>query len=82
MRQIGKRAQGVPASSPSADSLRSARHHQNAGRALAAVATTGILKGIYRFTTHEEMNRHSDEALARAIAANVAHRACKSREER
>ena len=45
--------------------------HQQTGQALAALATTGIAKGIYRFATHDEMNRHSEEALARAIAANV-----------
>lgn len=39
-----------------------------------SVATTGIAKGIYRFSSHEEMNRHSDEALTSAIAANVRHR--------
>jgi hypothetical protein len=36
------------------------------------------LKGIYRFATPEAMNRHGDEALARAIAANVRQRASQS----
>ena len=49
--------------------------HQRTGQSMAALATTGFVKGIYRFATHEEMNRHSDEALARAIAANVRQRA-------
>ena len=71
MRQIGKRGQGQPGFNPRADSLRMAGIHQRTGQALAALATTGVVKGIYRFATHEEMNRHSDEALARAIAANV-----------
>jgi len=48
--------------------------HQRAGNALAALSTTGIVKGIYRFATHEEMNRHDDEALARAIAENLQKR--------
>jgi hypothetical protein len=48
--------------------------HQRTGQPLAAMATTGFIKGIYRFSTHEEMNRHSDEALACAIAANVRQR--------
>ncbi|MBI5911207.1 MAG: hypothetical protein HY848_14805 [Betaproteobacteria bacterium] len=51
-----------------------ARVHQRTGQALAAFATTGIVKGIYRFATHDEMNRHSDEALARAMAANIRYR--------
>jgi hypothetical protein len=44
--------------------------HQRAGAALAALASTGIARGIYRFKSHAEMNRHTDEALARVIAAN------------
>ena len=75
MRQIGKRGQSQPGFNPSADALRLAGIHQRTGQALAAPATTGIPKGIYRFATHDEMNRHSDEALARAIAANVRQRA-------
>ncbi len=71
MRQIGKRSQSLPSFNPCANSLRLASIHQVTGQALAALATTGIAKGIYRFATHEEMNRHSEEALARAIAANV-----------
>ena len=74
MRQIGKRGQNQPGLNPSEDALRLAGIHQRTGQALAALATTGIPKGIYRFATHDEMNRHSDEALARAIAANVRQR--------
>ena len=59
---------------PSADALRSASIHQHAGRSLAAVVTTGIAKGIYRFASHEAMNRHADEALVRVIAANIRKR--------
>jgi hypothetical protein len=79
MRQIGKRIQSQPGFNPSEESLRSAGLHQSTGQALAALPTTGIVKGIYRFATHEEMNRHSDEALARAIAANV--RQCSFQDE-
>ena len=75
MRQIGKRVLSQPAATPSAEALRLAAVHQRTGQALAALATTGIPKGIYRFATHEEMNRHDDAALARAIAANVRRRA-------
>ncbi|MBK9607004.1 MAG: hypothetical protein IPO58_11555 [Betaproteobacteria bacterium] len=75
MRQIGERSEGRPGFSPSGASLRLAGVHQSTGQALAALATTGIAKGIYRFATHAAMNRHSDEALARAIAANIRQRA-------
>ena len=80
MRQIGKRGQSQPEGNPGADSLRLAAVHQRTGQALAAVATTGILKGIYRFATHDEMNRHGDEALARAIAANARQRSILDRQ--
>ena len=55
--------------------LRAAAVHQTVGQALAAVASTGIPKGIYRFTTHAEMNRQTDEALLRVLAMNVERRA-------
>lgn len=64
-----------PSLLPTAEALRAAAIHQRTGQSLAALETTGFVKGIYRFATHEEMNRHSDEALARAIAANIQQRA-------
>ncbi|TSA10096.1 MAG: hypothetical protein D4R74_15365 [Betaproteobacteria bacterium] len=75
MRQIGNRIQGQPGLVPREDALRLAAIHQSTGHALAALATTGVAKGIYRFATHAEMNRHCEDALARAIAANVRQRA-------
>jgi hypothetical protein len=75
MRQIGNRNQRQLGLKPCAESLRLAGIHQSTGQALAALATTGVAKGIYRFATHAEMNRHCDDALARAIAANVRERA-------
>ena len=74
MRRIGNRMTAEPGFWPSADALRSSSIHQHAGIRLAAVVTTGIAKGIYRFASHEEMNRHADEALVRVIAANVRKR--------
>jgi hypothetical protein len=70
MRQIGSSRVPIPSALPSADALRAAAVHQRAGAALAALASTGIARGIYRFKSHAEMNRHTDEALARVIAAN------------
>ena len=78
MRQIGKRIQGLPAFNPEPAALRWAAVHQRAGAALAAVSTTGILKGIYRFSGHADMNRHADQALAMAIAANIRQRSIES----
>ena len=71
---------GIKQFNPSGDALRLAGIHQRTGQALAAAATTGIPKGIYRFATHDEMNRHIDEALARAIAANVRQRSFQDRQ--
>lgn len=73
MKKIGSSAAATPGSKPSADGLRTAAVHQAAGSALAAIATTGIRKGIYRFKSHAEMNRHTEEAQARAVALNASH---------
>jgi hypothetical protein len=79
MKRLGKRRIATAATTPSAAGLRAAAVHQASGQALAAVATTGIPKGIYRFASHEEMNRATDEAMARAIALNVRRRAAARR---
>lgn len=70
MRQVGVRRPQHPSLSPSAVALRAAAAHQHTGAALAAFATTGIPKGLFRFTSHAEMNRHTDEAVACAVALN------------
>jgi hypothetical protein len=74
MYQVGKRAVSLPSSEPRAEGLYAAAIHQRTGVALAAINTVGILKGVYRFASHQEMNRHSDEAQARAVAMNVRKR--------
>ena len=74
MRHLGKKTLAQPGLVPTASNLARAQIHQRTGQALAANATTGIPKGIYRFATHAQMNRHSDEAQARAIAANLRQR--------
>ena len=76
MRVVGKSRIPGPQLMPSAQGLVAARAHQNAGLALAAVRTTGIRHGIYRFASHEEMNRATEEALVVAIRLNVRARCC------
>ena len=71
MRIVGSTRIPCPALVPSAQALVAARTHQQSGLALAAVATTGIRHGIYRFASHEDMNRASDEALTLAIRLNA-----------
>jgi hypothetical protein len=75
MRQLGQRFINAIALVPSPDALRAAAIHQATGQALAAVITTGIRKGVYRFASHAEMNRHAEAALAHAVAINVRRRA-------
>jgi hypothetical protein len=79
MKQIGRRTPMAVGEMPSAAALHAAAVHQRTGQALAALPTTGIRKGIYRFASHDEMNRATDEALASAIALNVARRASAAR---
>ncbi len=70
MRTIGKRPQYQISATPSAEALAAGAVHQATTLALSAVATTGVKRGIYRFTTHAEANAHSAEALVRAIVEN------------
>ncbi len=72
MRFVGHAKTSDPSLMPSADGLAAARAHQRTGMALAAVSTTAIRCGIYRFASHQEMNRASDEALVLSIRMNVA----------
>ena len=71
MKTVGQRAIPAIAARPSAANLHRAAIHQAAGRGLAPQATTGIAKGVYRFRSQEEMNRATEEALARAVALNA-----------
>lgn len=70
MRTIGNRTQYRVTASPSAEALKAGGEHQATALALAAVATTGVRRGIYRFATHAQANAHSDEAMVRAIVEN------------
>jgi hypothetical protein len=71
MRRIGSRSVNRITAEPRSSGLRAAAAHQRTAAALAAVSTTGIAKGIYRFRSHAEANRHAEEAQACAIAANL-----------
>lgn len=72
MRTIGHREIPLPSGLPHADALRRAAVHQATGMALAAMPSTGIAHGVYRFGSHGEAQRQADEALARVMAANAA----------
>lgn len=71
MRTIGRKPPTLTAM-PSAAGLRDAAAYQRIGSALAAIHSTGIAKGVYRFKSQQEADEQRDEALARVIAANAA----------
>lgn len=71
MRTVGQARIPGPNLVPSAEGLAAARAHQYTGVTLAAVPTTGIPQGIYRFAQHEDMNRATEEALVRAVCLNA-----------
>lgn len=71
MRTVGTRRPPAISGIPTTEALLRAAAHAEAARVLAAVNTTGIAKGIYRFSTAAEASRHSEEALARAIVQNL-----------
>jgi len=74
MRTVGSRIQYRVSMQPSGAALKSAAALQEVALALAAVPTTAIRFGVYRFRTHADANRHAEAAQARAIAANVRKR--------
>jgi hypothetical protein len=71
MRSIGRTHSQVTAL-PSADGLREAALQQAIGRAMAAIYSTGIAKGVYRFRTQDEADAQRLDAQVRVIAANAA----------
>lgn len=75
MRTVGSRIQYRISARPSGASLKRAAGLQEVALALAAVPTTAIRVGVYRFATHADANAHAEAAQARAIAANLRKRA-------
>ncbi|HYT47484.1 MAG TPA: hypothetical protein VEL04_03615 [Burkholderiales bacterium] len=71
MRVIGSRTAYRVRAHPSGAALKAGAAHQAVAASLAAVPTTGVARGIYRFASHAEANAHSEEAQARAIAQNL-----------
>lgn len=68
MRIVGHTRIALPALIPGAQGLAAARIHQATTSALSGGATTGVARGIYRFASHDAMNRATEEALVRTIA--------------
>lgn len=71
MRVVGTTHIALPSLMPSAAALRQAAVHQATASALMRVPSSGVRKGVYRFTTHEAANRASEEAITAAISLNL-----------
>ena len=74
MRTVGSRTQYRVSAQPSASALKLASGLQEAALALAAIPSTGIAIGVYRFRSHADANAHAEAGQARAIAANSRRR--------
>lgn len=55
---------------PSGEALKAGVRFIEAFRS-AQPAGTGLRKGLYRYHTHEEMNRADDERIAQALAKTI-----------
>lgn len=71
MRTVGSRLQYRITDQPDGRALQAAAALSEAALALAAVRSTGIAIGVYRFKSHAEANAHAQAGLARVIAANA-----------
>ena len=71
MRVVGHTHIAQPSLMPSVAALQQAAVHQATAMALMRVATSGVRKGVYRFTSHEAANQASDEAVSVAISLNT-----------
>lgn len=53
---------------PSAEALHAAASHWRTAMMLAPLASTGIVKGVYRFKSLADAQAQADAALARVMA--------------
>lgn len=72
MKTVGTRKQPELALRPSGELLKAGALFNESVARLAP--STFIPKGVYRFKTHEEANRHERECIARGMAALAASR--------
>lgn len=71
MKVVGNRRQHDVRSVPSGTALKAGAALQDVALALAAVQTTGVRRGVYRFSSLAQADEQRDEALASAIAENL-----------
>lgn len=72
MKTIGKRIQPELQAVPSGDLLKRAASINEALSALLPGGRTCVLKGVYRYRTLADANRHLDEMTAAAMASGDA----------
>ena len=70
MRTVGKKQIPLPHFMPSAKAFELAQVHQVTGAALMSVKTSGVIKGVYRYSTHEAANQASEDAMLYAMGLN------------
>lgn len=74
MKMIGNRVQPELQAVPSGELLKWAASINDALPALLPGGRTGVVKGVYRYRTLAEANRHLDEMTAAAMASgDVGH---------
>jgi hypothetical protein len=71
MRTVGTKLQYRVTDQPDGRALQAAAALQEVALALAAVPSTGIAIGVYRFQSHAAADAHAQAGLARAMAANA-----------
>ena len=70
-RTLGRRSPPAPGLLPTARALGAAAVHQATATALSGAASTGIVKGVYRFASHEQAQAQAEAALARVMASRA-----------
>ncbi|MBI1943140.1 MAG: hypothetical protein HYS35_05680 [Betaproteobacteria bacterium] len=73
MKTVGNRSVPDISLQPSGELLKRAAAINDAAAALLPGGLTPIVKGIYRYRTLAEANRHQDEMTAAAMAADSSH---------
>lgn len=76
MKTVGTRKQPALTMHPSGELLKAGALFNETVARLAP--STFIPKGVYRFKSHEEANRHEQECIAQGMAAQARNKASRS----
>ena len=75
MKTVGRRIEPTIIAEPSGQLLAEGARANEALRAFPGGSVVFVPKGVYRFMTHEDANRHWEECLAEAMATLALQRA-------